>query len=149
MTAAPWYIAGPLLGLLIVTLRAATNRPFGVLGGYIELAEGTSRPHGLEVPAFLLFGFVLGGGIYAAIAGTFSVSIFYPPAGILPSSGSLQLLVLLMAGIAMGFGGRTAGGCTSGHGLTGVSLGSPASVVSAATFFAVAVALTHLLAALN
>ena len=149
MKAAPWYVAGPLLGLLIVALRAATNRPFGVLGGYIELADGASRRNGFSLPAFLLIGLVLGGGIYAAIAGTFSISLFYPSAGILPASGGLQLLVLLVAGLAMGFGGRTAGGCTSGHGLTGVSLGSPASMVSAATFFAVAVALTHLIVALN
>ena len=54
--------------------------------------------------------------------------------------------MLLIAGIAMGFGARTAGGCTSGHGLTGMSLGSPASIVATTTFFATAVALAHLLA---
>jgi len=39
MTVAPWYIAGPLLGLLIVLRRAVMNKPFGVLGGYIDVAE--------------------------------------------------------------------------------------------------------------
>jgi uncharacterized membrane protein YedE/YeeE len=36
----------------------------------------------------------------------------------------------------MGIGARTAGGCTSGHGLTGVAFGSPASLVAMMTFFA-------------
>jgi hypothetical protein len=35
----PWYVAGPLIGLLIVALRATLNKPFGALGGYIELLE--------------------------------------------------------------------------------------------------------------
>jgi uncharacterized membrane protein YedE/YeeE len=130
-------------------LRATTNRPFGVLGGYIELAERASRPDRLDVPAFLLLGILLGGGLYAAVTGTFFVTMLYPSTGILPDSPGIQLLVLLIAGMAMGFGGRTAGGCTSGHGLTGAALGSPASIASAATFFAVAVVLTHVLVALN
>jgi len=46
----------------------------------------------------------------------------------------------------MGVGARTAGGCTSGHGLTGVSLASPASLVATLTFFATAVALAHVFA---
>jgi len=30
---APWYVAGPLLGLVIVAMRALLNKPFGALGG--------------------------------------------------------------------------------------------------------------------
>jgi uncharacterized membrane protein YedE/YeeE len=44
----------------------------------------------------------------------------------------------------MGFGARWAGGCTSGHGLTGMSLGSPASIAASMTLFATAVLLAHL-----
>ena len=63
-----------------------------------------------------------------------------------PSGWTLQFMVLSLAGLAMGFGARTAGGCTSGHGLTGMSLASPASIVATVTFFAIGVALAHLLA---
>ena len=35
----PWYIAGPLLGVLIIGLRMAVNKPLGALGGYIDLAD--------------------------------------------------------------------------------------------------------------
>jgi len=146
MTPAPWYIAGPILGLLIVALRAAVNKPFGALGGYIDLVEHASTPRRLAVSAFLVLGFVLGGALYAVAFGVFSPSLAYTNSALLPSAGGLEFIVLLIAGIAMGFGARTAGGCTSGHGLTGMSLGSPASIVATATFFATAVALAHLLA---
>jgi uncharacterized membrane protein YedE/YeeE len=46
----------------------------------------------------------------------------------------------------MGYGVRTAGGCTSGHGICGTSLGSAASWVSTAVFMATAVVVTNLLA---
>ena len=57
-----------------------------------------------------------------------------------------QFVVLVLAGLAMGIGARTAGGCTSGHGLSGVALGSPASLAATMTFFATAVALSNVFA---
>jgi hypothetical protein len=33
----PWYVAGPLLGLLLIAFRAALNKPFGALGGLTEV----------------------------------------------------------------------------------------------------------------
>jgi uncharacterized membrane protein YedE/YeeE len=147
MTVAPWYIAGPLLGVFIVGLRATINKPFGALGGYIDLVEHVSTPGRLGIGAFLLLGLVLGGVLYAVTFGTFSPSLAYV-GGVWPSTGGLQFVVLLIAGIAMGIGARTAGGCTSGHGLTGTSLGSPASIAATATFFTTAVLLAHILARL-
>jgi len=132
----PWYVAGPLLGILIVGLRATLNKPLGALGGYIDLAS-----HRFGFRTFLLLGFVLGGAAFAAANGTFSPSLSYGGA----SLGGAQLALLLGAGAVMGFGARTAGGCTSGHGLCGLSLGSPASLAASATFFATAVILAHLL----
>jgi hypothetical protein len=143
----PWYVAGPLLGLLIVGLRAAVNKPFGALGGYIDLAENAQAPARLGYKAYLLVGLMLGGASYTLMRAVGSGPWSAVAAG---SSADLdtpgQLGVLLLAGVAMGFGARTAGGCTSGHGLSGMSLGSPASVVSGMTFFATAVAFAHLLA---
>ena len=60
-----------------------------------------------------------------------------------PRRPVLQFGILIAAGLAMGVGARTAGGCTSGNGLTGMSLGSPDSIVAAMTFFGTAVALAH------
>jgi uncharacterized membrane protein YedE/YeeE len=135
VTRCPWYVAGPLLGLLIVGLRATLNKPLGALGGYIDLAAVR-----FGFRASLLVGFVLGGAIFAVASGTFSLSLSYG----VTTLGGAQIALLIVAGIAMGFGARTAGGCTSGHGLCGVSLGSPASFTATATFFVTAMALARL-----
>ena len=55
--------------------------------------------------------------------------------------------VLFAAGILIGYGAKLAGGCTSGNGLCGTSLGSPASLAATATFMGTAVATTLALAA--
>jgi uncharacterized membrane protein YedE/YeeE len=47
----------------------------------------------------------------------------------------------------IGVGARTAGGCTSGHGLTGSALASPASIVSMMTIMATAIGTTFVLEA--
>src|SRR5262245_44300827 len=121
----PWYVAGPLLGLLIVGLRAAVNKPFGAMGGFIELTERPLIPAKWGLPAFILIGLIVGGAVYAAVAGRFVLDSHY--AFVWPVPLSLQPIVLVAASVAMGFGARLAGGCTSGHGLCGISLGSPAS----------------------
>lgn len=139
----PWYVAGPLLGLVIVGLRAAVNKPFGALGGYIELAGNATAPGRLGFRAFLVFGLTLGGLAFALASSSFGGAITSTP---LPGGALAQVGWLGLAGVAMGFGARTAGGCTSGHGMTGISLGSPASLVSTMTFFATAVGLANALA---
>src|SRR3989442_5110 len=40
----PWYLVGPLIGLLIVGLFWVANKPLGALGGYIDLYELARRP---------------------------------------------------------------------------------------------------------
>jgi uncharacterized membrane protein YedE/YeeE len=42
--------------------------------------------------------------------------------------------VLIIAGLLVGFGTRLASGCTSGHGVCGVSRLSPRSLIATATF---------------
>jgi uncharacterized membrane protein YedE/YeeE len=87
---------------------------------------------------------VAGGVVYAVASGTFLGTIAYGTAGgLLPTELPLQLALVAVAGVMMGYGARTAGGCTSGHGLCGMSLLSPTSIVSTMTFFATAVALAN------
>src|SRR5882762_8384153 len=119
----PWYIAGPLLGVVIIGLRVLVNNPLGALGGYIDVTEHVTRPSRLGFSAFLLVGIVIGGTLFTLATGNSWSSPSYN--GLLPSDPVLQFGALLAAGVAMGVGARTAGGCTSGHGLTGMSLGSP------------------------
>jgi uncharacterized protein len=146
---APWYIAGPLIGLIIVVLRALLNKPFGALGGYIDLLERVSAPRRWGVPAFIAIGTVIGGGWYATVTKSFGPTWDYGPGiALMPATAAGQFVVLTLAGVVMGFGARLAGGCTSGHGLCGMSLGSSASIVSTITFFATAVVLAHVFASL-
>ena len=140
----PWYVAGPLLGLLIVSLRAAVNKPLGALGGYIDIVNSARRSRRLGFSAFLLIGIVLGGALYVTLTGNYSLTWAYDGSQtFLSTHAGAQFVVLVLAGLAMGIGARTAGGCTSGHGLSGVALGSPASLVAMMTFFATAVALSN------
>ena len=118
------------MGLFILAFRVALNKSFGVLGGYVDIVENAADPRRMGMSGFLLLGVVLGGMLYAVLTGTFLPVLAY--------ASDLHPLWLLGAGLAMGYGARLAGGCTSGHGLTGLSLGSPASLVASLTFFGVA-----------
>ena len=138
----PWYVAGPLIGLLLVAFRAALNKPFGALGGFIEVVEKKKPRFGIS--GFVLLGTILGGGLFALLSGGAHATTSYATTvGTLPAGSFATLGLLLGAGMVMGFGARLAGGCTSGHGLTGMSLGSPASIAATVTFFATAVVLAN------
>jgi uncharacterized protein len=50
--------------------------------------------------------------------------------------------------VLIGFGAKTAGGCTSGNGLSGNAMASPASLVATATFFGTAIVVSFLIKAL-
>jgi uncharacterized membrane protein YedE/YeeE len=141
----PWYVAGPLLGLLFVAFRAALNKPFGALGGFIEIVDKKTAWSRVGVSGYVLLGTVLGGVLFALMSGGFHPTPTYATAlGSLPAGSLATGALLLGAGMVMGFGARLAGGCTSGHGLTGMSLGSPASIAATMTFFATAVLLANL-----
>ena len=147
----PWYVAGPLLGLLVVGLRATLNRGFGAAAGYVDVVRHAFTPSRLGFNGYLLGGFVLGGAVFAAGTGQSTLSWDYASLGTVLSGANplAQAALLLLAGVAIGFGARLAGGCTSGHGVTGTSLGSPASVVATLTFFATAVVVANLAAWLS
>lgn len=143
----PWWIAGPIIGLVIVALLALANKRFGVVGGVTDLVHGS--PEGRRLRSWrtlLVLGMVLGGATHALLAGG-------PDAGTSYSwldahlSGAGELALLFGAGGLIGVGARSAGGCTSGHGLTGSALASPASIVSMMTIMASAITTTLVLEA--
>jgi uncharacterized membrane protein YedE/YeeE len=140
----PWYIAGPLLGLLLVAFRAALNKPFGALGGFVEIVEKKGAWSRIGIGGYVLLGTVLGGVLFTLMSGGFHQTPAYATVfGSLPTNSLATVGLLLGAGMVMGFGACLAGGCTSGHGLTGMSLGSPASIAATTTFFATAVLLAN------
>ena len=64
-----------------------------------------------------------------------AVSSAHPPVQVTDTP-----LLLIAAGLLVGFGTRLGGGCTSGHGVCGLARLSPRSVAATAIFFATAAA---------
>lgn len=140
----PWYIVGPLMGLIVAGFYLVTNRHLGISGAYVQVVDAA---RGRPIEAWRLWfvgGTVAGAALVSVLAG-------YPQAGL--GYGALgrsltvpQLaLVLFGGGMLIGFGARWAGACTSGHGLTGCATRSRGSMVAVVTFMVTAVAVTYLL----
>lgn len=113
---------GALIGLAATLLLWAHGKVAGVsgvLGGFLNPAA--SRGWRLQFVAGLL----LGGAAFRLMGRT----VF--ELGVPRSLGALAA-----AGLLVGFGTRLAGGCTSGHGVCGMSRLSVRSVAATATFIA-------------
>jgi len=145
-TRCPWYVAGPAIGLIVVGMLWVLNRPLGATGGWIGLLALIRRPSaGGRWPLFFLVGVVLGGLLSALAAGGLHPGVGYGSFDQrFGTTLALRGVLLLVAGAVMGYGVRTAGGCTSGHGISGTALGSRASWVSTGVFMATAIAAANL-----
>jgi len=93
---------------------------------------------------FLLMMFA-GGALAKALSGGIAVQASPDPLH-LRLFGAAAPLALLLGGVLVGFGTRLAGGCTSGHGLSGCGRLQPGSLLSTACFFGSGVALSFVLA---
>jgi hypothetical protein len=142
-----WYVAGPVLGLCVVACRALFNGRLGVTGGFSELvgqlAQGRVR---FDWRGWFAIGIVAGGLLFALLAGGpgfhgygWLTDAFHG------GDRAFVGVILLVAGVLIGYGAKSAGGCTSGNGLSGTSLLSPASLVSTAAFFSTAIAVSFLI----
>ncbi len=120
-------IAGLLGGLMIGAATAIMLLGVGRIAGVSGLA---ARAMGLggdapwTVAAAFVLGLPLGAGIVAATIG--------PVLTRFPAS----TVTLIAGGLLVGIGTRLGGGCTSGHGVCGLSRLSPRSLVATATFMA-------------
>jgi uncharacterized membrane protein YedE/YeeE len=144
-----WFVLGPLIGLVVVGLLITINQRIGVLGGYSNVLErATGRTGSLGWKAWFLIGVVGGGGLFRLLAGSSTVSDGY---GWLTRTFSdpTAAALLVVAGGLIGFGAKYAGGCTSGNGIGGTSMGSVASFVATGTFMAVAIGTSFLLRAVT
>lgn len=147
---APWYVVGLALGLVVVGLLITLNQRTGAVGGFSDIVERlTGRATGLGSRGWFLLGVVGGSAVFVLLGGSNGAA---PGYGWLTRTftGDWQLLVgpvLFAAGGLIGYGAKTAGGCTSGNGLCGSSLGSPASLTATATFMITAVVVTFALSA--
>jgi len=144
-----WYVLGPLIGLVVLGLLLAINERFGVLGGYSNVVErATRRSPTLGWKGWLLAGVLAGSLLFTVLGGAAAVPDGY---GWLTrtfsgTGGGIAVgALLLLAGGLIGFGAKTAGGCTSGNGLGGCSAGSTGSFAATATFMGTAIAVSFLI----
>lgn len=138
----PWYIAGPVIGLSVAGLYATCNRHLGMTGAYqalFDLVRGGTRHNIWQV--WFLGGTIIGATAIAVLGGSPQSGLAY---GALGEALTLpELIAVLFAGsVLIGYGARLAGGCTSGHGISGCAIRSPGSFVAVGMFVVTAVALT-------
>ena len=118
-------LGGALIGIATATLLLASGRIAGISGilGRALWPESTGESGWRW--AFLL-GLPLGAGLVILANGPLVQQV--------PSS----IGRLAVAGLLVGFGTRLANGCTSGHGICGISRGAPRSITATLCFMTVA-----------
>lgn len=118
-------LGGLLIGAAILVLFHTLGRIAGV-SGMISGAFRKGTPGSERAWRFAFLGGLLLGPVVASQLSGQSL--------IQPSPASLPLLIV--AGLAVGLGTGMANGCTSGHGVCGVSRLSPRSIVATGVFMA-------------
>jgi len=134
----PWtsLLGGILLGLAASLFILVNGRILGISG----IVGGLLMPRGGDAAWRLAFvlGLVVAPAVYALVGGP------------VPATVDAGWLTLIVAGLLVGVGTRYGAGCTSGHGVCGLSRLSPRSLVATLSFmgagFAVVFVVRHLLA---
>jgi uncharacterized protein len=131
----PEWITGLLGGLMIGVAAAiyllVNGRIMGASGIAGDVVDGTDPAGRAERLVFL-------GGLVAV---PLLIHLFVTP--VLPhATGNLTLVAV--AGVLVGLGTRLANGCTSGHGVCGLSRLSPRAAVATGVFMASGVATVFL-----
>jgi uncharacterized membrane protein YedE/YeeE len=138
-----WYVAGPLLGLCVIAVRLLFNARLGVTGGYSAIVDSVShRSLSFDWRGWFVIGVLLGGTVFAVAAGG---QDFHGYGWLTRSFDDVLVApILVVSGVLIGYGAKLSGGCTSGNGLSGTSILSPASLAATGTFFATAIAVSFL-----
>ena len=170
----PWYIAGPLIGLVVPALLLIGNKGFGISSNFRHICAAIA-PCGIEFfrhdwKKVGLWNLVFLAGVFTGA--TIAARVAPPPVqiaahtvdalralgvhdftGLAPRevfawSSLLTLrgfVCVIVGGFLVGFGTAYAGGCTSGHAIAGLADGQLASLVAVLGFFAGGLTTTFLL----
>lgn len=160
----PWYVAGPLIGLMVPTLLIVGNKSLGISSSLRHVCAACIPA---KIPffsydwkkeiwnLFFVFGIFIGGIITAFYLNNDAPIIVHPDlaaelasysitdySGLVPAElfswGSLLtargFILMVMGGFFVGFGTRYAGGCTSGHAIMGLSTLQLPSLIATISF---------------
>jgi len=118
-------IGGMIIGLAVVIFFLFNGRLVGISG--IAANALSEKKNKVDNLLFLL-GLVIGPVIY---------SVFTKQ--VINITISDSLILLICAGLLVGIGTRISGGCTSGHGISGIGRFSLRSIVATVTFMVVGI----------
>ncbi len=162
----PWYISGPLIGLMVPTLLLLGNKSFGIsstlrhicaacVPGKINFFTYDWKKESWNL--FFAAGIILGGCLAGVLLNnTAPVQLSSSAIQTLQQWGIQDLnelvpaelfnfntlfslkgvLLIMVGGFLVGFGTRYAGGCTSGHSIMGLANLQWPSLVATCCFFA-------------
>lgn len=169
----PWYIGGPIIALVMIALLYL-GKSFGFSSNFRTLCAAMGAGKTCSFFDFnwksqkwnLLFlvGAIVGGYVaanflshnqvpeiaahttdYLKNLGFNSVGTSYNPTEIFDVLTFKNVIVLIVGGFLIGFGTRYAGGCTSGHAISGLSDLQLPSLIAVIGFFIGGLIMVHLL----
>ena len=118
-------LGGMIIGLAVVIFFLFNGRLVGISG--IAANALTEKNNKFDNLLFLL-GLILGPNLYTLFTNQeINITI------------SNSLILLIIAGLLVGIGTRISGGCTSGHGISGIGRLSLRSIVATITFMIVGI----------
>jgi len=146
------YVVGILIGILNFLTLIISKKFLGASTSYVKTSGminsifnkkkvDDNEYYKIKTPKIdwgwmLVFGIVVGSFISSNLSGSFQLVIIPKLwTDLISDSLFLRILVAMFGGMVMGFGARLAGGCTSGHGISGASQLSVISWVAAICFF--------------
>ena len=118
---------GALIGLAAAILLLGNGRIAGI-SGILGALVNTSLPATWKENALFVAGLAAAPVAYAAVVAKPDIDI------------TTSIPLLIAGGVLVGIGSRLGSGCTSGHGVCGMSRLSPRSIAATLTFMAVAIA---------
>lgn len=127
----PWLSlgGGMMIGASAVLLMATNGRIAGISGLTSRIFARSSDGEARGVSALFVLGLLLAAPLWLLVSGDW-------PEQWVPSSPVLMAI----AGLLVGFGAVFGSGCTSGHGVCGISRGSARSIVATIVFMTAAFA---------
>lgn len=144
----PWWFSGILIGLTVPLLYFLTGQSFGISGSFRQIgamcSPNSKLPYLRDVNIRKGLGtlmFVIGIGVGGFVANHYlsAAPIEFLPESYRSLGGGVRLI---LGGALIGFGARYAGGCTSGHAITGISNLNWPSLIATAFFFVGGLAVT-------